>query len=134
MRNIIVDTGPLVALFRRRDRDHARVVRFLREQPCMLLTTCHVVTEAWHLLSDAARLDMMRWIDAGGAAMIEIDAGGAKRMLMLLQKYRDRPMDIADASLVVLAERLGINEILTIDRADFDVYRLPGGRGFAQVL
>ena len=48
MRNIIVDTGPLVALFRRRDRDHARVVRFLREQPCMLLTTCHVVTEAWN--------------------------------------------------------------------------------------
>lgn len=134
MRNIIVDTGPLVALFRRRDRDHARVVRFLREQPCMLLTTCHVVTEAWHLLSDAARLDMMRWIDAGGAAMFEIDAGGAKRMLTLLQKYRDRPMDIADASLVVLAERIGINEILTIDRADFDVYRLPGGRGFVQVL
>ena len=134
MRNIIVDTGPLVALFRRRDRHHTRVVRFLREQPCMLLTTCHVVTEAWHLLSDAARLDMMRWIDAGGAAMFEIDAGGAKRMLALLQKYRDRPMDIADASLVVLAERIGINEILTIDRADFDVYRLPGGRGFVQVL
>ena len=90
--------------------------------------------EAWHLLSDAARLDMMRWIDAGGAAMFEIDAGGAKRMLALPRKYRDRPMDITDASLVVLAERIGINEILTVDRADFDVYRLPGGRGFVQVL
>lgn len=55
-------------------------------------------------------------------------------MLALLEKYRDRPMDLADASLVVLAERLGITEILTVDRADFDVYRLSGNRRFVQVL
>ncbi|MGH6893399.1 MAG: hypothetical protein ACREEP_14195, partial [Dongiaceae bacterium] len=60
--------------------------------------------------------------------------GDAKRMLVLLEKYRDRPMDIADASLVVLAGRIGVNEILTIDRADFDVDRLPDGRRFVQVL
>lgn len=55
-------------------------------------------------------------------------------MLALLQKYRDRPMDLANASLVVLAGRLGVAEILTIDRADFDVYRLAGNRRFVQVL
>jgi hypothetical protein len=134
VRNIIVDTGPVVALFRRRDRDHLRLVRYLRENPCLLVTTCHVVTEAWHHLHGPARLGMMRWIDAGGAAVFEIDANGARRMLALLEKYRDRPMDIADASLVVLAERLGVNEVLTIDRADFDVYRLSSGRGFVQML
>jgi len=134
VRNIVVDTGPIVALFKQRDRHHSRVVKFLRENPCLLVTTCHVVTEAWHLLSGPARLGMMRWIDSGGAAVFEIDADGAKRMLRLLEKYRDRPMDIADASLVVLAERIGVNEILTIDRTDFDVYRLPSGRGFVQVL
>jgi predicted nucleic acid-binding protein len=134
VRNIVVDTGPLVALFRRRDRDHPRVVRYLRENPCMLVTTWLVVTEAWHLLADPARLGMVRWIDAGGAAVFELGADGGKRMLVLLEKYRDRPMDLADASLVVLAERIGVNEILTIDRADFDVYRLPGGRRFEQVL
>lgn len=106
----------------------------MRENPCLLVTTCHVVTEAWHLLSGPARLEMMRWIDAGGAAVFEIDADGAKRMLVLLEKYRDRPMDLADASLVVLAERIGVNEILTIDRSDFDVYRLSGGRRFEQVM
>jgi uncharacterized protein len=134
VRNIVVDTGPVVALFRRRDKHHAPVVRFLRDNPCLLVTTCHVVTEAWHLLSGTARLGMMRWINAGGAAMFEIDADGAQRMLVLLDKYRDRPMDIADASLVVLAERIGVNEILTIDRADFDVYRLADGRSLVQVL
>ena len=134
MRSIVVDTGPVVALFRRRDKHHLRVVRYLRENPCMLVTTWHVVTEAWHLLSGPARLGMMRWLDAGGAAVLEIGADDAKRMLVLLEKYRDRPMDIADASLVVLAGRIGVNEILTIDRADFDVYRLPDGSRFVQVL
>ncbi len=134
MRNIVLDTGPLVAFFRRRDKHHERVVRFLTENPCMLVTTWHVVTEAWHLLARPAPLDMVRWIDSGGAAVFEIGADGAKRMVALLEKYRDRPMDIADASLVVLAERIGVVEMLTIDRTDFDVYRLSGNRRFVQVL
>lgn len=134
MRNVLADTGPIVALFRRRDRHHLRVVRFLRENPCLLLTTCHVVTEAWHLLAAPARLAMMRWIEAGGAVVHEADAAAASRIVALLHKYHDRPMDIADASLVALAERTGIDEILTIDRADFDVYRTPAGRRFVQLL
>lgn len=134
MRNIVVDTGPLVALFARRDRDHERVTRFLRENPCLLITTWAVVTEAWHLLSDQGRLALMRWIVAGGAAILDPGEHGAKAMLALLEKYRDRPMDVADASLVVLAERTGVNEVLTIDRVDFDVYRLSKGRRFFQVL
>jgi len=100
----------------------------------MLLTTWLVVTEAWHLLSAAARLDSIRWIVAGGAAVFDLGPESGANMLALLEKYRDRPMDLADASLVVLAERAGVHEILTIDRADFDVYRLSRGRRFAQVL
>ena len=56
------------------------------------------------------------------------------RMLSLMEKYHDRPMDLADASLVMIAARLGVSEILTIDRADFDIYRLPDDRRFVQVL
>jgi predicted nucleic acid-binding protein len=77
---------------------------------------------------------MLRWITGDGAAILEVSSGDAKRLTALLEKYRDRPMDIADASLVVVAERIGVSEILTIDRADFDVYRLSGNRRFVQVL
>ncbi len=66
--------------------------------------------------------------------VLELGPEDGSAMLALLEKYRDRPMDLADASLVVLAGRLGITDILTIDRADFDVYRLSGNRRFVQVL
>ncbi len=100
----------------------------------MLVTTWPVATEAWHLLAPSARLAFVRWLVGGGAAVFDLDDRAGKAMLVLLEKYHDRPMDIADASLVVLAERIGVDEILTVDRADFDVYRLAKGRRFVQVL
>ena len=100
----------------------------------MLVTTWLVATEAWHLLPESARLQFMQWIVRGGVATFELAQEDPPAMLALLEKYRDRPMDLADASLVVLAERLGITEILTVDRADFDVYRLSGNRRFVQML
>ena len=134
VRSIVADTGPLVALFRGRDPDHSRVRRYLQENPCALVTTWLVVTEAWHLLGESAQLKLMRWIAVGGIAVLEMRPEDGRAMLALLEKYRDRPMDLADASLVVLAGRLRVADILTIDRADFDVYRLPGNRRFVQVL
>ena len=134
MRSIVVDAGPLVALFKRRDREHARVARFLRDHPCALLTTWPVVIEAWHLIGTPAQIEFVRWIVAGGVAVLDAGAEGAAPILSLLEKYRDRPMDLADASLLLLAERMGVEEVLTIDRADFDIYRLPDGRRFVQVL
>lgn len=134
MRNILVDTGPIVALIDKDDAHHRRVVAFAKKNPCVLITTWPVMTEAWHLVQEHARIRLAQWALLGGVQIFDMGPDAPARILTLLEKYRDRPMDLADASLVLLAEETGINEILTIDRNDFDTYRLPGGKAFVQSL
>jgi uncharacterized protein len=134
VRSILVDTGPIVALIARADAHHRRLATFLKRHPCTLLTTWPVMTEAWHLVHEDARLRLARWALVGGVHVFDLGEDAPARLLALLETYHDRPMDLADASLVLLAERTGIEEILTIDRSDFDTYRLPGGKRFLQVF
>ena len=61
------------------------------------------------------------------------DVSDALRVLDLLHKYADRPMDLADATLVALAEQLRTYRVFTLDRADFSVYRAHGRRAFELV-
>ena len=131
---LLLDAGPLIALFSRRDADHKLVREYLRESQARLLSTWPVITEAWHLLHPAQRLSMMRWIKAGGASISEFDDDASTHLVALLEKYRDLPMDLADASLVLLANKTGIREILTLDRRDFLTHRLTGNKRFQLVL
>jgi predicted nucleic acid-binding protein len=80
------------------------------------------------------RIALTGWALNGGVAVLDLGEEVLAELDRLLRQYRDRPMDLADASLVLLAERTGLTEILTIDRADFDVYRLADGRPFQQVM
>jgi predicted nucleic acid-binding protein len=95
------------------------------------------VTEALALLSTTQQLQCLEWLgDAAQAGLLEIDREpldfrAAER---LARKYAGQPMDFADASLVLLATRTGIREVLTADRRDFAVYRLPGRIRFVDVL
>lgn len=130
----LLDAGPLIALFAPRDNQHIRVRDFLRESKLRLLTTWPVVTEAWHLLAPKQRITMVRWLKAGGAAVGPFDDEGSQDLVDWLEKYRDLPMDLADASLVMLACKSGITGILTLDRRDFLTYRLPGNKRFHLVL
>ena len=134
MRNILVDTGPIVALLHKDDKHHKRVTSFIKQCGCGLLTTWPVMTEAWHLLPVHGRIALTGWALHGGVAVLDLGEDVLAELDRLLRQYRDRPMDLADASLVLLAERTGLTEILTIDRADFDVYRLADGRSFQQVI
>ena len=134
MRNILVDTGPIVALLHRDDKHHKRVTSFIKKCGCGLLTTWPVMTEAWHLLPAQGRIALTGWALNGGVTVLDLGEDVMAELDRLLRRYLDRPMDLADASLVLLAERTDLTEILTIDRADFDGYRLADGRTFQQVM
>ena len=122
---ILVDTGPLVAILHRDDRHHRECVQALRALRPPLGTTWPVVTEAMYLLgfSTEAQDELWSLIESGRLHLLGLDASDAPRMRALMRKYRDLPMDLADASLVAVAERDGVNKVFTLDHRDFGVYR-----------
>jgi predicted nucleic acid-binding protein len=121
----LVDAGPLVAILHQDDRRHRECVQALRALRPPLGTTWPVVTEAMYLLgfSTEAQDELWSLIENGRLHLLGLDASDAPRMRTLMRKYRDLPMDLADASLVAVAERDGVNKVFTLDRRDFGVYR-----------
>lgn len=122
---ILIDAGPIVALLHRDDHNHERCVRALRTLREPLATAWPVLTEAMYLLGFSWEAQDALWemIDGGVLRLISLDADDGPRMRDLMRKYRDLPMDLADAALVRLAEREGLRRVFTIDRRDFSVYR-----------
>ena len=125
---IVVDAGPLVALVDADDQFHQRCVATLKELREPLVTVWPPVTEAMYLLSDLPRAQEALWemLARGVLQFLPLDNTDVPRMRELMSKYADRPMDLADAALVRVAEREGIRKIFTLDRKDFGVYRLHG--------
>lgn len=129
MSEVIVDTGPLVALLVRTDRYHAWSMERLQELTPPLLTCEPVLTEVAHLVR---RIDhgLERFVALLGSDLLSVDfdlMGERAAVRRLLRKYRDRPMSLADACLVRLAELHERAAVLTID-SDFGVYRKLGRR------
>src|SRR5438477_5281397 len=132
---MLADAGPLTALFDRSDHHHQRIVKFWRGLRVRPLTSWPVMAEVCHLLNFSvnAQLDFLRWVDRGGVDVVDMDPGALKQIIHLTEKYHDRPMDLADASLIVLAMQTGIRHILTVD-SDFDIYRLPNKTHLTNLL
>jgi predicted nucleic acid-binding protein len=131
VRSIIVDAGPLVALFRARDGHHEAAKSVLESTRALLLTTWPVITEACHFLSREGRRALLSFIRCGALRVEPLSAGDIPRLDELLARYER--MDFADATLVLLAEKTGVMEVFTIDRRDFKVYRTRAGRHFRLV-
>jgi len=131
--SILVDTGPFVAWIVRNERRHVQVTEFLDAFEGQLITSWPVLTEACHLLPRFAVARFMQWIGGGGAQVHDLP-NAAGEIVALMDKYRDLPMDLADASLVWLAGVTGLTDVLTLDSADFGVYRLPNGKSFNNIL
>lgn len=130
---MLTDTGPLVAILDRDDAAHRRCVAVLKQIPPPLVTTWPVVTEAMYLLafSSKAQDALLAMVERGSLQVAVIGAEDVPRIRVLVRTYRDLPMDLADATMVRVAEREGIREVFTLDRRDFSVYRAGRGRSFS---
>jgi hypothetical protein len=132
--SIVVDAGPLLALFAPGDAHHARFrAWFANKRPSLRLATVPaVVAETAFLLDFNARRQaaFLQWLADGAIAVVDLDADGYQTVAALLMKYQDKPMDFADGCLVWLANHLGTLEVLTLDQRDFSVYRSAKGRPF----
>lgn len=132
---ILVDTGPLVALFDPRDGQHDRCTAVLRTFREALFTTVPVLTETFHMLSPASRgsTRIRDFILRGGLSVWFMNHFAIERSFELMEQYADHPMDLADASLIVAAEATQTRKIFTIDRNDFSSYRIRQGHRHEKV-
>lgn len=126
MHAVLVDAGPLVALLDRSDDRHEEVVEALKKIHDPLVSVWPALVEAMYLLSFSWRAQKALWelIETGTIRLLRLDEADVGPMKGLMEKYRDLPMDMADAALVRIAEREGIRRVLTLDHRDFSVYRL----------
>ena len=134
MKNIVIDSGPLIALFDASDRWHKVAVDFIASEPGRLVSNLPVLTEVTYMLdfSFPAQRDFLGWAEQ--ALIIDRNTvDDLPRIRAVLEKYRDLPADFADASLVALCERLGSFDVASVDK-DFTIYRGYGKRCFNNLL
>ena len=135
---IIVDTGFFFALANEADSYHDQALRTLAAMNEPLITTYPVVTETCYLLlttgGNTAQCSFLNNLCQGAFEVFNLQRQHIVRMVELMEKYADLPMDLADASLVVLAEHLKHGRILTVDRRDFNVYRWNNKNSFENLL
>ena len=136
---VLVDSGPLLALFNAADDWHAPVAAWLRTYPgALLVSTWPVLTETTHLmnarLSSAVAARFLGNVADGFCAIHALDPAEIRRIAELMRKYAKLPMDLADASLLLLAEHLGDGRILSTDQRDFRTYRFKNHQPFRNLL
>jgi len=124
---ILIDAGPFIALFDVNDNMHQKIKDFFVGHNYCYISTLAVFAEVSHMLdfSTKAQHDFYEWVMHKGVIINDINQHDMPRIVELTKKYSDLPMDFADATLVVAAEKSGIREIISLDK-DFDIYRLPG--------
>jgi predicted nucleic acid-binding protein len=135
---VLVDSGPLIALFNGADRWHAPVRNWLRDNPrAVLWSTWPVATGVCALLArriaNDCALDFLRWVQRGALVLQPAAEGSVTEVLRISERFADLPFDLADASIAEAAARLKLRHVLSLD-ADFDVYRDRGGRALINLL
>lgn len=132
---VLLDASVIVALLHRREEHHARCAAFFQDFNRPLATCEAVITESCFLLrrSSAAVGAVLANIESGAFQIPMRMAESSNRVRFIMQKYREIPSSLADASLITLAEELNTGDILTLDR-DFRTYRWGRNRAFRLLL
>ena len=128
----LIDTGGILAMLDRSDRWHQACLDAFQQLRLPVTTSEAVLTELFHLIGDDAREVHAAWkfIRSGAVAISPIGNSDLPALNALMDRYRDRPMDFADATLVHIAERESLALIFTVDHNDFETYRIQGRRRF----
>ena len=131
-RDVLLDTGPIVAHLDLRDQWHARCAAVWPGVVHRCVTTEAVVTEACHLVlrgGGPAALPL-QFLLAAQIPILGLEPAGQRHAGRLMERYAGLPMDYADASLVALADGLGLQRVFTTDRRGFAAYRRSRGKRF----
>lgn len=135
---IIADTGFWLAIADQKDRFHTPARLVIRKFNEPLITTWPVITETWYLLLTrkgvAAQITFINSLNNGAFQVFDLQSHYGQRLGELIAQYQDLPMDLADASLVVLAEHLGHGRIFSVDQRDFNTYRWKNTQPFENLL
>ncbi|ACB00959.1 MULTISPECIES: type II toxin-antitoxin system VapC family toxin [Cyanophyceae] len=135
---IIADTGFFYALMNSKDKYHQQSVEAVKILKSTLITTYPVITETCHLLLQRQgtkyQTKFLKSLDQGFARIFQLETKHLSRIIQLTEQYADLPMDLADASLVILAEELGHGRIFSTDQRDFGIYRWKNTKPFQNLL
>ncbi|WP_024546735.1 type II toxin-antitoxin system VapC family toxin [Picosynechococcus sp. NKBG15041c] len=136
---LIIDSGFLLALANAKDESHQIAINcFQKFQNQQFITTWSVITETCYLLqtrvSRNAPQSLIRKVSTGNIQVFDLEPKHCPRIEELMNQYQNLPMDLADASLVILAEELGYGEILSVDYRDFNAYRWKNTQPFQNLL
>ena len=132
----LTDAGPLIAIIDADEPDHVACLAALDQVAIPLITTWPAFTEAMYLLARAggigAQQALWRLVQTDRLVVADLSAAAVDRSARLMDQYADRPMDLANATLVALAEEQGNRRIFTLD-ADFQIYRFRGRQRFEMI-
>ena len=129
---VLLDTGPWVATIDSGDNKHKQCLKWIKGHKGKFISTLAVLTEALYLLNHNVKAQQacFSWVHAGVVKLVELEPEMLGRAEKLMLKYKDIPMDFADATMVVLAEKLGVSRIFTLDRRGFEVFKYDRRKKF----
>jgi uncharacterized protein len=129
---LLLDTGPFVALVDRSEELHGECVAALESWTGSVVTTEAVLTETLYLVGPQWRAQKvaLEFILRGAFQLVPSSHASLQRVAALMERYRNVPMDFADATLVVLGEELETDRVFTLDRRGFSTYRMNRRKPF----